>query len=127
MGVLEGLADVRFGSLADILAVNCDVRFTPESGHSAVQDKYPLSANSGHSLNYLVGAACADATANRSTGSANPFHFIAVAILTTNTKRSVSFRIPVDLMILSIFSIGNDRARNEAIYHLRMTFNKTGA
>jgi hypothetical protein len=72
MGVLEGLADVRFGSLVDILAVNCDVRFTPESGHSAVQDKCPLSANRGHSLNYLVGAACAGATANRSTGSANP-------------------------------------------------------
>jgi hypothetical protein len=35
MGVLEGLADIRFGSLVDILAVNCDVRFTPESGHSA--------------------------------------------------------------------------------------------
>jgi hypothetical protein len=26
--------DVRFGSLADILASQRDVRFTPESGHS---------------------------------------------------------------------------------------------
>jgi hypothetical protein len=31
MGVLEGLADIRLGSLVDILAVNCDVRFTPEA------------------------------------------------------------------------------------------------
>jgi hypothetical protein len=29
--------DVRFGSLADILAINSDVRFTPNSGHSDLQ------------------------------------------------------------------------------------------
>ena len=31
--MLEGLVDVRFGSLADIMPLNCDVRFTPGSGH----------------------------------------------------------------------------------------------
>ena len=45
-------------SLADIALVNHDVRFAPESEHSAVQDKCPLSANSGHFLylfDHLVG------------------------------------------------------------------------
>jgi hypothetical protein len=31
--ITAGLADVRFGSKADIEAVQSDVRFTPESGH----------------------------------------------------------------------------------------------
>ena len=31
---LEGAADVRFGSLADICSVKRHVRFTPKSGHS---------------------------------------------------------------------------------------------
>ena len=43
------LADVRFGSLADIAACLSDVRFTPESGHLRRKNKYPLSARSGHS------------------------------------------------------------------------------
>ena len=32
---LEGRADVRFGSLADISQCNRHVRFTPKSGHQA--------------------------------------------------------------------------------------------
>ena len=33
--VLRMRSDVRYGSLADIQALNCDVRFTPESRHQA--------------------------------------------------------------------------------------------
>ena len=40
------LADVRFGSLADISQCNRHVRFTPNSGHPAVVIRCPLSANS---------------------------------------------------------------------------------
>jgi len=36
-GILKGLGDVRFGSLADMTALSRDVRFTPESGHQAVR------------------------------------------------------------------------------------------
>ena len=36
--------DVRFGSKADIGVCVADVRFTPESGHSAGHKNYPLSA-----------------------------------------------------------------------------------
>ena len=38
------LANVRFGSKADIPASQSDVRFTPESGHSGARSKCPLSA-----------------------------------------------------------------------------------
>jgi hypothetical protein len=36
------------GQLADIGACQSDVRFTPNSGHSFVARRCPLSANSGH-------------------------------------------------------------------------------
>jgi hypothetical protein len=39
---------VRFGSLVDIKARRCDVRFTPESGHVRRNYGCPLSGNSGH-------------------------------------------------------------------------------
>ena len=40
-------ADVRFGSLADILRCDSHVRFTPESGHSQARSTCPLSAKAG--------------------------------------------------------------------------------
>ena len=40
--------DVRFGSLADILASPSNVRFTPEIGHLRKRAVCPLWANSGH-------------------------------------------------------------------------------
>src|SRR5215470_7433947 len=43
-GRLSGLVDVRFGSKADIAARQCDVRFTPKSGHSSAQSPCLLSA-----------------------------------------------------------------------------------
>src|SRR5215203_7293004 len=45
------LPDVRFGSLADIGGSNCDVRFTPESGHQsrALDVLYLLIADIGNS------------------------------------------------------------------------------
>ena len=39
------LPDVRFGSLADIGGSNCDVRFTPESGHCLRVYEYTPSAD----------------------------------------------------------------------------------
>jgi hypothetical protein len=39
------LGDVRFGSKADIVKSLDDVRFTPESGHSAARFRCPLCAN----------------------------------------------------------------------------------
>ena len=54
------LAPVRFGSKADIHGPQCDVRFTPESGHRAAGLRCRLSAISGHragsSLDHFVGA-----------------------------------------------------------------------
>jgi hypothetical protein len=47
-GRLEvGLANVRFGSKADMEAGPCNVRFTPKSGHSLSVSACPLCANSG--------------------------------------------------------------------------------
>jgi hypothetical protein len=40
--------NVRYGSLADIRARSCHVRFTPDSGHSSVQVGCPKSAINGH-------------------------------------------------------------------------------
>ena len=42
------MARVRFGSKADMRTAKRHVRFTLESRHSALQDKCPLSAKSGH-------------------------------------------------------------------------------
>jgi hypothetical protein len=41
-----GTADVRFGSKADVAASICDVRFTPESGHSPTRSGCLLGAKS---------------------------------------------------------------------------------
>ena len=38
--------DVRFGSKADVMAANSDVRCSPESGHRVVGRQCPLSARS---------------------------------------------------------------------------------
>src|SRR6516165_1489963 len=42
------VADVRFGSKADIGAPSADVRFTPNSGHWNSVVECPLCARSGH-------------------------------------------------------------------------------
>jgi hypothetical protein len=39
------MPDVRFGSQADILAIGCDIRFTPKSGHSEATVGCPLCAD----------------------------------------------------------------------------------
>jgi hypothetical protein len=49
-------ADVSFGSKADMALVNRDDRFTPESGHSVLQGRCPLSANSGRQEGSLCGS-----------------------------------------------------------------------
>ena len=46
---------VRYGSLADITARSRHIRFTPDSGHSAVQLECPKSVISGHALFDLSG------------------------------------------------------------------------
>ena len=43
----ERPADVRFGSKAEVKALNIDVRFTPESGHHSDIERCLLSAKSG--------------------------------------------------------------------------------
>ena len=40
-GVLKGLADVRFGSLADKCSAKRHVRSTPESGHDDESARFP--------------------------------------------------------------------------------------
>ena len=42
------IADVRFGSKADMCNAKHRVRFTPDSGHVQCKKARPLSANSGH-------------------------------------------------------------------------------
>jgi hypothetical protein len=44
----NAVENVRFGSKADIAAAPINVRFTPESGHSAARSRCPLCANNGH-------------------------------------------------------------------------------
>src|SRR5262249_8539411 len=46
------LADVRFGSKADICAAKSHVRFTPESGHVRCTRLCPLWAKGGHRDDY---------------------------------------------------------------------------
>jgi hypothetical protein len=42
------LAHVRFGSLADMTRLDCDVRYTPESGHyPRVYEYMPWDESSG--------------------------------------------------------------------------------
>ena len=48
MNFPQANADVRFGSLADILRCGSHVRLTPESGHMQCNNKCPLNAKSGH-------------------------------------------------------------------------------
>jgi hypothetical protein len=40
-------ADVAIGSFSDLVAVQTDVSFTPESRHSATTCEYPVRATSG--------------------------------------------------------------------------------
>jgi len=56
------LANVRFGSKADIRASVSYVRFTPESGRFPRRRSCPLSAKSGHSSNGRTRAPCASIT-----------------------------------------------------------------
>ena len=42
------VANVRFGSKADMCGARRHVRITPESGHLRCKSQCPLSANSGH-------------------------------------------------------------------------------
>jgi hypothetical protein len=58
MGCLEGLANVRFASLADVTARPRDVRFTPQSGHVRCKNKCPLCANSGRCTASLDQCVC---------------------------------------------------------------------
>ena len=46
--VMFQAADVRFGSLADIIQRQRHVRFTPNSGHDPPDHQCPLSARSRH-------------------------------------------------------------------------------
>jgi hypothetical protein len=53
------LANVRFGSQADMCGANGHVRFTPNSRHSQMRVECPISAISGHHahlLDYFVGS-----------------------------------------------------------------------
>jgi hypothetical protein len=45
----RGLANVRFGSIADMTGRICDVCFTPKSGHCRTTVRCPLCAKSRHS------------------------------------------------------------------------------
>ena len=49
VGLRDTPINVRFGSKADVTASTCDVRFTPESGHSPTRSGCLLWANCGHS------------------------------------------------------------------------------
>jgi hypothetical protein len=53
--------DVRLGSKADVKLLNCDVRFTPESGHSSTRSGCLLWAKSRPSAKHKTGADCGSA------------------------------------------------------------------
>jgi len=71
-GQVKETTDVRFGSKADILRCESDVRFTPESEHSGAQTECPRRANSGlmhrHKLQCLFGTSSA-----RESAGGQPF------------------------------------------------------
>ena len=48
------VADVRFGSKADICSAKGHVRFTPKSGHVQRNSACPLCANSGHPIIHSI-------------------------------------------------------------------------
>jgi hypothetical protein len=50
----SGVADVRFGSIADIHTYSADVCFTPKSGHRNSFAECPLSVKRGYSLVMLM-------------------------------------------------------------------------
>jgi len=56
LGLLQVLSvpDVRFGSRGDITACPCDVRFTPDSGHSWAPLARPFSAMNRHRTDVVV-------------------------------------------------------------------------
>ena len=71
--------DVRFGSEADMARSNCDVRFTPNSGHPSAQSKCPLWAKSRHrtalaSHNLFSGRDCPCSVDNRRIIFVRPVH-----------------------------------------------------
>jgi hypothetical protein len=67
-GELENcVANVRFGSLADIMARSRRVRFIPDSGHSSVQARCPKSAISGHLQMQGAGTLASGSKTDRST------------------------------------------------------------
>jgi hypothetical protein len=47
---IESPSDVRIGSKADLAPSNCDVCFTPKSGHSSRQSECLLYAKIGHAV-----------------------------------------------------------------------------
>ena len=99
-------ADVRFGSIADISAWPCDVRFTPKSGHWWSEFGCPLCAKSRHSAlrkerRYSITLSALTMT---DSGTVRPSAFAVLRLMTSSnlvgcsTGRSAGL---APLMILS--------------------------
>ena len=93
--------NVRFGSKADIIAVNRHVRFTPKSGHRETSLVCPLSAKSGHRPFHSI---TSSARMRNDSGIGRPNVFAVLRLTTSSilvgssTGRSAGF---VPLRILS--------------------------
>ena len=85
----EMLADVRFGSGADIRPLNHDVCFTPKTGHRATGPQCPLRAISDHSRRSKRHAhsITSSASASSLSGISRPSD-LAVLRLITNSNLS---------------------------------------
>jgi hypothetical protein len=77
-----GPVDCRFGSKAAAARSNCDVRFTPNSGHPSAQSKCPLWPNRRHRLGYSI----TSSARARSVGGTSMPSVLAVFRLTTSSN-----------------------------------------
>ena len=73
--------DVSFGSLADILRRQCDVRFTPKSGHVQCKGGCPLSAKSGHSAIHSMTSSARDSIV---AGTVSPSTLAVLRFMTSS-------------------------------------------
>ncbi len=76
--------DVRFGSEADMARSNCDVRFTPNSGHPSAQSKCPLWAKSRlmHCSKESLYSITSSAIESKFSGTSMPSALAVVRLMT---------------------------------------------
>jgi hypothetical protein len=73
--------NVRFGSEADMARSNCDVRFTPKSGHVQCNSVCPLWAKSGHPSPHSIKSSASESI---DAGIVRPSALAVVRLMTSS-------------------------------------------